>query len=91
MKLNKISTEQAEKIIVWGKDLGFYKVNLAGIHLIIYCREYEGQIYDIAEMNTYVHEKDETVTTFYELDHNEVVQMLESDGDCFEKDSSKSV
>lgn len=91
MKLGKISTKQAERIIVGGKDLGFYKVKFAGIPLTIYHREYEGQIYDIAEMNTYMSEKDETVTTFYELDPNEVVQMLESDGDYFEKDSSKSI
>ncbi len=76
MKLNKLPKEQAEKIIVYGKDKGFSMIKIKDIPLTIYHREYKDKHYDIAEMNTYITDKENTITTFYELDPEEVKQIL---------------
>lgn len=96
MKLAKMTTKTAEHVIVYGKDLGFSMVKPAGISLTIYHREFEGEHYDIAEMNTETNNYDEkgdpiVVTTFYLLDPKEALQICGLEEDYFEKDTSKSV
>ena len=80
MKLAKMTTQTAEHVIVYGEDKGFSMVKIKDIPLTIYHREYKGEVYDIAEMNTETNNYDEkgdpiVVTTFYLLDHDEVKQI----------------
>lgn len=94
MKLNKLTQQEAEKIIVYGKGGGFSMIKPANIPLTIYHRIYEGKRYHIAEMNTHGFNgegEEITVTTFYELDEKEVIQMLGLESDYFEKYQSESV
>lgn len=80
MKLNRITKQEAEKIIVYGIDEGFYSVSFAQIPLTIYRRNLDNKQYYIAEMNTAGFNekgKEVTVTTFYKLDPKEAIQMLE--------------
>lgn len=76
MKLNKLTKEQAEEIIVYGEDKAFSMITIKDIPLTIYHREYKGKHYDIAEMNTYIVYKEETITTFYQLDPEEVKKII---------------
>lgn len=88
MKLERLLRTEAEHIIVYGTDKGFSMVSIMDIPLTIYHREYEGKHYDIAEMNTDVEKEDgedETITTFYKLDPDEVLQILNLDKDYFKK------
>lgn len=77
MKLNKISNELAEKIIVYAEEnKGFNVFTLNDNNYTIHHRVYKNKYYDILEMNTYVEDLDKIVTTFYILDPIEVKQLL---------------
>ena len=76
MKLNQISKQQAEHIIVYGQDKGFNMIKLGGEPYTIYHREYENTFYDILQMDTLSSDEQECITTFYILDSDEVDEML---------------
>lgn len=76
MKLNRISKQQAEHIIVYGQDKGFSMIKLMDEYYTIYHRIYEDIFYDILSMETTSDDMSESVTTFYILDSNEVDIML---------------
>lgn len=74
MKLDKISQDKAEKIIVNGNNKSFSTFTFKGDNYTIYHREYNRKHYDILEMIT--SDGDIEITTFYELDPNEVKELF---------------
>ena len=74
MKLDKISQDIAEKIIVYGNNKSFSTFVFKGKSYTIYHREYDRKHYDILEMIT--NNGDIEITTFYELDPNEVKELF---------------
>lgn len=74
MYLESITTKQAENIIINGLDKGFSIITIQENTYNIYHRIYENKQYDILEMVTEY--KDESITTFYILDSDEVKLLL---------------
>lgn len=94
MKLERISEQEAQKYIVYGKDQGFSMVEPCGILMTIYHRIYDNKRYHIGAYCVIAHLEDgeETqVTVYYMLDELEVTQLLGMEEDYFEKKQSKSV
>lgn len=95
MKLERISEQEAQKYIVYGKDQGFSMIEPCGILMTIYHRIYEGKRYHIGAYCVTAHlengEKTQ-VTAYYILDELEVIQLTTGmEEDYFEKKQSKSV
>lgn len=74
MYLESITTKQAENIIINGLDKGFSIITIQENTYNIYHRIYENKQYDILEMVTEY--EDESITTFYILDSDEVKLLL---------------
>ena len=87
MKLNRISEQQAQEMIVYGKDKGFSIVEPAGVLLTIYHRIYKDKRYHIGAMMTTIHDKEGNevdIPTYYLLDELEVTQLIGMEADYFE-------
>lgn len=91
MKIERLTQERAAEIIVYGENQGFSYTKLCGENATIHHRNYEGEHYDIIEMELYIESQDEYVTVFYKADPKEILQILGLEEDYFEKDKSKSV
>lgn len=70
MKLNRMNSQEAEKIIVYGVDKGFSMFTLKEQDYTVYHRVYNSEHYDILEMTV------QDITLFYLLDHNECITMF---------------
>lgn len=84
MKLNRISNEKAERIIVYGEDKAFTVFEFDRLLYTIYHRIYEGIYYDILEMvitnGKNINDEDyEEIQTFYTLDPEEVKLMFKTE------------
>lgn len=76
MKFKRISQEDAEKIIVYGKGAGFSIIKIAGTNYTIYHRIYEDVFYNIAQMSLYDEFRKETISKFYIFDNEDVKTIL---------------
>lgn len=76
MKFKRITQEQAETIIVYGKGDGFSIVNLADKDYTIYHRIYNNKYYDVAEADYSDYSKGDGLKVFYLFDPEEVKQIL---------------
>ena len=76
MKIKRLVKKEAEDIIVNGKDRGFSIIEFQELPLTIYHREYQNKYYDIAELIIHEENSSSEVVLFYELDPEEVTQLL---------------
>ena len=76
MKFKRITQEQAETIIVYGKGDGFSIVNLAGKDYTIYHRIYNNKYYDDAEADYSDYDKGDGLKVFYLFDPDDVRLIL---------------
>jgi len=76
MKFKRISQEQAETIIVYGKGSGFSIVNIGDKEYTIYHRIYRNKYYDVAEADYSNYADGNVLQIFYLFDPEEVKQIL---------------
>lgn len=76
MKFKRISQEQAEQIIVYGKGAGFSIIKIIDQNYTIYHRVYDDKYYDIAQLSIYDNVNDQTIDVFYIFDHDDVKTIL---------------
>ena len=76
MKFKRISQEQAEQIIVYGKGAGFSIIKIIDQNYTIYHRVYDDKYYDIAQLSIYDNVNDQTIDVFYMFDPDGVKAIL---------------
>ena len=76
MKLERLPTEKAKHIIVYGEDKGFSVFVFKGEFYNVYHRKYEDRIYDIVEITVYDKTTNKDISVYDLLDHKEAVELL---------------
>lgn len=76
MKIKRLVKNEAENIIVNGENNGFSIIEFQGSPLTIYHRKYQNKHYEIAELIIHDENSSSEVVLFYELDPEEVTQLL---------------